>query len=215
MSCSIRAEITEPDPFHPRRGFVVPNIELGPLCHSGLRAGPPSDMQQTIAFSLLQIIQNDSLLHLEDLCIEESKAVWVLYVDIICLSHSGSLLTGATCAMVAALLSTSLPVARWDLDADAVRCKHEYAPLKLGILPHVLEFGVFDRMVIADMTDEEEILCTEKLTVIMDSQNNVLALSKSGGSGLNSTTLDQVLLQAEQRIKFMDNIIRSSQKYRL
>lgn len=214
MSCGVRAEITQPDAFHPRSGYIVPNIEIGPLCHSAHRAGPPSDMQQTIAYSLDKLLKNSQVVDEEELCIVEKKAVWVLYVDVICLSHGGSLLSAATLAVVSALLSTSLPIARWELDCDAVRCTHEYSPLKIRTVPHVVEFGIFNGVLLADITEEEEGLCAETISITL-SKENILAVSKTGGGSISAQDVDQVVALAEKRVKAMDTIVRASQKHRL
>lgn len=215
MTCGIRAEVAEPDPFAPRDGYMVPNIEIGPLCHSALKAGPPSDLQQTIAFKLAQTLQTVNVVDTKDLCIEAGKAVWVLYIDIICLSHTGSLFTTANAAMIAALSNTSLYAARWDTDTNSVKIRPEASPIMLHTIPHVLEFGVFDRIILADLTDEEEKLCTEILRVTMDANGNVLELTKSGGSALGAPELVEVLELAHSRVKLVDDIMRQNQKHKL
>lgn len=215
MTCGVRAEITEPDPFHPKQGFVVPNIEIGPLCHASFRSGPPSDLQQYIAYALLQTLTSVKVLDLEELCIEESKAVWVLYVDIVCLSHGGSLLSAATTAMTAALLNTSLPFAQWDVDSSSVVCKHEYRPIKVHVLPHVFEVGVFDGIALVDLTDEEEELCSETMVVTMNAGGSILELRKSGGHVLATSQIDQILQLLEGRVQTVDAIVRRNEKHRL
>lgn len=215
MACGIKAEVCEPDPFYPKRGFVVPNIDIGPLCHSSFKSGPPSDLQQYISCALLQTLLSASVLDLEELCIMEGKAVWALYIDIICLSHGGSLLSAATTAMVSGLLNTSLPSAQWDIDSSTVVCKHEYQPIKLHVIPHVVEFGIFDGIVLADLTDEEEELCSETMTVTMSSDASILELHKSGGHVLGIPQMDEVLQLVEERVRIVDAMVRRNEKHRL
>lgn len=215
VTCGIRAEITEPDLFKPTTGFVVPNIELGPLCHSSFKAGPPSELQQSVAHFLMNTISTTGVLDLEKLCIQEQKAVWVLYVDVICISYEGSIRSASIAAIMAALLNTSLPTAAWDSDLENVICKHEYNPLSINFIPHVLEFGVFDGVVLADMTDEEESLCHEIVRFTLESSGKILSLSKSGGTTIGGHQLPEILSLCEDRAKLMDTIIRSNAKHRL
>lgn len=214
MTCGVRAEITAPDPFHPKQGFIVPNVEIGPICHSSLRNSPPSDTQQSIAYRLQSITRDDKFINLEDLCIEAGKAVWVLYIDIVCLSHDGSLLSAANTSMISALLNTSLPLARWDSDTETCRCVQEYSPLKVAAVPHVTEFGFFDGILLADLTEEEEALCEERLTIIM-TKTHLLSISKSGGRKLGARDLAEAIDQSQGRIHKMEDIVRAMQKHRL
>lgn len=47
--CGIKAEIASPDPRYPGDGFILPNIEIGPLCHGQSRPGLPSEREQTLS----------------------------------------------------------------------------------------------------------------------------------------------------------------------
>ena len=196
MVCGVRAETIEPDAFTPKQGTIVCNIEIGPLCHASVKAGPPTPQQQSITHQLQQIIETYDVVDLEALCIEPGKAAWILYVDIVCLSSSGSLLSTAYTAMIAALSTTSLPVARWDVDraTPAVRCKRELVPLKLNAVPYLVEFTVFGTHVLADPTDDETELAEGVILVIMNTDGSLLGLRKSGARRINT---QQVLTTTE------------------
>ena len=57
-------------------GFLVPNVELPPICHSQFRPGPPSEQAQTASNFLRQVIENSRLVNLEDLCVKPGKLAW-------------------------------------------------------------------------------------------------------------------------------------------
>ena len=57
-------------------GFLVPNVELPPICHSQFRPGPPSEQAQTASNFLRQVIDNSRLVNLEDLCVKPGKLAW-------------------------------------------------------------------------------------------------------------------------------------------
>ncbi|KAI9299273.1 ribosomal protein S5 domain 2-type protein [Cunninghamella echinulata] len=101
--CGIKAEVAEPKIDQPKQGFFVPNIELSPLCSAKFKPGPPSEQAQTISETIYQLFTKSNILPLTNLCIEEGKAVWVLYADIVCLNYDGNILDASLLALVAAL----------------------------------------------------------------------------------------------------------------
>ncbi|KAK9693206.1 3prime exoribonuclease family, domain 1 [Popillia japonica] len=44
--CGIKAELARPKAESPDQGFVIPNVELPPLCSQQFKPGPPSDHAQ-------------------------------------------------------------------------------------------------------------------------------------------------------------------------
>ena len=50
-----------------------------------------------------RVLKESKVLDLKDLCIEEGKAVWVLYVDAVCVSYDGNIYDAALAAIMAAL----------------------------------------------------------------------------------------------------------------
>ena len=55
--CGIKAEIAPPEPTQPCAGWIVPNIDLSPLCSSDFKPGPPSDTAQTHSELLHRILK--------------------------------------------------------------------------------------------------------------------------------------------------------------
>ena len=47
--CGIKAEMANPNPEHPKKGFIVPNIDLPSLCSPRFRPGPPSEQAQVLS----------------------------------------------------------------------------------------------------------------------------------------------------------------------
>ena len=53
--CGVKLELAEPRPEAPEKGFVVPNLELSPICHPQFKPGPPSELAQTVSNFLLEV----------------------------------------------------------------------------------------------------------------------------------------------------------------
>ncbi|KAJ3146572.1 hypothetical protein HDU86_008452 [Geranomyces michiganensis] len=184
--CGIKAEVAEPDPALPRSGFIVPNLDLPPLCSPNYRPGPPCELAQTVSEYIDQVIKSCDLVNPETLCIEPGHAVWVLYVDIVCLNHGGNVVDAALTALAAALKHTRLPTATFYESESTVRVTDTYTiPLTVNRTLIPITFGVFDAtVVIADPTAEEEAHLSTTLTFVLDAENGESAYGvlKPGGS---------------------------------
>lgn len=101
--CGIKAELARPSAAYPEHGIVVPNIELTPACSPKLRPGAPSEEAQVATRLLTELLTNSECLDLTELCVVRERLVWVLYCDIVCLDHDGSVLDVAAIALIAAL----------------------------------------------------------------------------------------------------------------
>ncbi|RMZ85951.1 hypothetical protein DV737_g134, partial [Chaetothyriales sp. CBS 132003] len=208
--------------------LVVPNLELSTGCsplHPANAA--PSVEAQSISQRLLSLLHSSRLVRQADLEVSHTldpvevqqpglvpdgprrqlKAFWVLYVDMVCLSHggSGSVFDAAWLAMYAALRHTRLPKAVWDADAKQVFCSpdvREATALRLRGMPVPLSFGVFvpaktsvpDEQVrdeaarwLVDLDAFEEETVAEVGCVVVDADDAGDAVlhrvEKSGGAG--------------------------------
>lgn len=50
-----------------------------------------------------RVLKESNVLDLKDLCIEEGKAVWSLWVDVVCVSYDGNIYDAALTSVMAAL----------------------------------------------------------------------------------------------------------------
>lgn len=113
FTCGIKLELAEPKAEEPNKGtyykhhqsqmpifscpfnlsgFIIPNVDLPPLCHSMFKPGPPSEQAQTAAMFIRDVLSNSECIDHKQLCIAEGKLCWVLYIDLICLNYDGRVL---------------------------------------------------------------------------------------------------------------------------
>ena len=199
--CGIKAEVCTPAAdAPPDRGWVVPNLELPALCHHRFRPGPPSEAAQTVSGQLLQLLDGSGALDRTQLCIESGQAVWVLYCDLVCLSHDGNVLDVALLALSAALADLRLPSAEWDATAERLRVRPaERRPLKLGPLPLSATLAVFEgETLVLDPAGEEETLCVASVTVAWAGDSLVL-LEKAGGCELSEEAMERCMTLSKKR----------------
>ena len=107
--CGVKLEIAKPRAESPKKGFIVPNLSLSPICHPQFRPGPPSELAQTASHFLHESVINSGIINLDDLCILEDKYVWCIYADLNCLNYGGNILDTALKALVAALTNATMP----------------------------------------------------------------------------------------------------------
>ncbi|EEB08912.1 exosome subunit Rrp43 [Schizosaccharomyces japonicus yFS275] len=201
--CGIKAEIAEPELEAPSRGWIVPNVEMGPLCNGKFKPGPPRELAQVVSEQMNQVLEQTCLVPLESLCIREKKAAWCLYADIVCLNYDGNAFDCAWKALMHALETTRLPAVVWDEDEERVVCVHdERAKHPLALSSHIESFSwtVFGNCVLADPTDDEESLCVERLTIMLDNAGRICKLVKMGGTHIQKGLLKGCLQIAKEHV---------------
>ncbi|BFZ64197.1 hypothetical protein YB2330_005336 [Saitoella coloradoensis] len=210
--CGIKGEIAEPDVERPREGWLVPNIELTPICSTKFKYGPPGDLAQSLGEKLDTLVKATKALPLDTLCIEEGKAAWVLYADVICLNYDGNVFDAAWMALMTALEDTKLPVAKWDEDREHAVCSDtETRRLDVAGKCYASTFGLFDgQYLLADMDDDEEELVQESVTIVVNNQGRLCNISKGGGMSLSVETLRECVAMAKRRYAELNDVTQKA-----
>ncbi|KAM8741231.1 exosome complex component RRP43 isoform 2-T2 [Acanthopagrus schlegelii] len=211
--CGIKAELTNPTVEAPGKGYIVPNVDLPPLCSSRFRPGPPSEQAQAASQFIADVIESSEVIQTEDLCIERGKLCWVLYCDLMCLDYDGNLLDACTIALLAALQNTKLPEVTISTETPEVNLAKRRG-LHIHKHPVSASFCVFDdSILIVDPTAEEESLKTAQLTVVTDEEDRLCTVHKPGGTSLSGEKLQECISRATVRQreiqKLIDKVIRS------
>ncbi|XP_064636939.1 exosome complex component RRP43-like [Lineus longissimus] len=216
--CGIKAELASPKPEEPNKGFIVPNVDLSPLCSSRFRPGPPSEQAQVCSQFVMDLIENSKCLCAEDLCILKGKLVWVLYCDLLCLNYDGNILDACLIALMAALKTTTLPETTVDEETEKVQTfPGKRKQLLIHHHPISTSFAVFDdEIIFTDPTDEEECLATGVVTIATVENGDVCAVHKPGGSMMNdgklSDCIDRAKLRGKEVRRLIDETIHSVER---
>jgi len=208
--CGIKAELAKPKASEPENGFIVPNIELSPLCSPKFRPGAPTEEAQVCSKVLAGLIENSRCLKLTDLCVAKEKLVWTLYCDLVCFDHDGSIIDAAIVALVAALKTLRLPLVEYDFDTNLYKVNENVRNhIPVRTLPVASSFMIFDdNVIITDPNAEEEGLSTGSVTIAV-SDGEICLIHKPGGSPLTPTQLEKCLVQALQREKSIQTLFNS------
>ncbi|KIX09138.1 uncharacterized protein Z518_00216 [Rhinocladiella mackenziei CBS 650.93] len=238
-----------------RYHLIIPNIELSTGCSPNHPANAaPSVEGQSVSQRILSLLHSSRLVRTSDLEIiytpppethhpelgidadPQLKAYWVLYIDMICISHGGSVFDAAWLALYAALRDTILPKAWWDADLEQVLCAAELEHarrLRLRGMPVPSSFGVFvpekrllpdnqnggqgddQYWILMDTDGWEEESCRETGCVTVDVEDDsgaisILRIEKSGGSIVGADQIMEITNFAERRWRqwkdVLDNI---------
>ncbi|XP_011630913.1 exosome complex component RRP43-like [Pogonomyrmex barbatus] len=207
--CGIKAELATPKADTPDHGYIVPNVELSPLCSSKFRPGPPSEQAQVLSKLIDIILNNSAALDLRDLCICKGKLVWVLYCDILCLNYNGSVIDACTGAMIAALKTLVLPKVNYNKETEVtvVHPKNKKSFI-VRTFPVSVSFAVFEKqLLIADPTDDEEDLSSGRFSIVMDDEEKICFVHKPGGIPISENLLSKGLEMAKIRAKLVRSVI--------
>ncbi|TIB95991.1 ribosomal protein S5 domain 2-like protein [Wallemia mellicola] len=199
MIAGVKLKTALPDPNR-EAGYVVPNIDLNPISNSKYKPGPPSEEAQVLSSRINDVLLSSGVLNQKDLTIEQGKAVWVVYIDVVCINFDGNAFDAALIAIVAALRNTRLPVTRYDFDNDRVLANPEEStsvPLTKTIIP--TSFGLFDGKLVTDLNDFEQSLAHSRLTVVINEDGTLAHMSSQGRNMADN--LDDSLDLTQRAIK--------------
>ncbi|XP_078457000.1 exosome complex component RRP43 isoform X1 [Lampetra planeri] len=199
--CGVKGELAAPTSEAPDQGFIVPNLELPPLCSPRFRPGPPGEQAQAASQFLADVIDSSHIIALQDLCIEKGKLAWVLYCDLMCLDYDGNILDACSIALLAALQNLTLPKVGVSQETGLAQVTmQERLPVKVGNHPVSTSFSIFDGTVLlVDPTDEEEALSCGTVTIVTDEADQLCAVHKPGGSPLSAEQMQDCVTRALQR----------------
>lgn len=199
--CGIKSEVGIPREETPDQGRLVISVELPPLCSPNFQTWKAAeDVNLALTSFISNILSSTGMLDLKELCIESGRAIWVLYVDIVCLNHDGNVLDAALLATVVALRNLRLPQVEIT-DTEMVMVKEQEVKKMLSIqnYPVPLSFGLIDDYVLADPTFEEESLLSTIFTIVYNNEGRLCSVYKPGGTVVSEAILRECMQQARTR----------------
>jgi len=183
--CGITAELSIPKVTEPNFGFLVPNVDMPPLCSPTFKPGPPSEQAQVATQFLADVLINSKCIHLPDLCVNPGKLVWTLYINVTCLNYDGNINDASVMATVSALKNCKLPTVVLDDESDKFKVdfsRETSVPVKSVPVGCTVAF-LDEKTAFVDCSAEEEPLVSTVVTVVTV-ENQVIMTYKPGGCGI-------------------------------
>lgn len=217
---AIKLEVSNPLNAKPRSGFLEVSVQLTPLCSPRFKVGKPSDEAFALQQHIQRILVGGHIIDLEQLCIEEGKAVWNVKLDVICLNHDGSCDDAALLAAVGALKDLRIPKTRTKIEDKSQSSRGIVVEIESGNdgvdggdsaltingIPLPLTYGRFEGHWIVDPTAEEEQWMESTLTVVVgggsdkreEEEDRVYSVYKPGGASVSTEFIEEALGKARQ-----------------
>lgn len=181
----IKMQPGEPFPDTPDRGIIITNAELVPLASPTFEPGPPDENSIELARVVDRGIRESEAVDLNKLCIEEGEKVWLVFIDIHAIDDDGNLMDASALAAISALLNTIVPAEKFELGDDF--------PLPVRDLPVAVTSLIIEDRIIVDPCKDEENASKNFITITTDSQDNIVAIQKSGSYLLNEEKFYEVM----------------------
>lgn len=181
----IKMQPGEPFPDTPDRGVIITNAELVPLASPTFEPGPPDERAVELARIVDRGIRESEAIDLEKLCIEQSKKVWIVFIDVHAVDDDGNLMDASNLAAVAALLNTKVPASRFGLGDDF--------KLPIKDIPVSVTSLIVENKYLVDPSKDEMSVGENLLTITTNKSDEIVAIQKSGGYMINEELFYEVL----------------------
>lgn len=211
VACGLKLEIGVPSATKPTEGRVDVGVTLSPLCSPKFKVGKQTEEAGAMAETLKKFANDPHWLNLEQLCIDDGRAVWVIYADMMCLNYDGNVGDAMMLALVGALQDLTIPATEVEEDGEVVILeKREQAIQRLVIqyVPVPLTFALLDEYVLADPNAAEEKLSSGTCTIAYTTDGKLSFVKKPGGKALSTDQLKKCMQSARQHADDLADIIR-------
>lgn len=181
----IKMDVGEPYSDSPESGVLTTAAELIPLASPDFEAGPPREDAIELARVVDRGVRESGVVELDKLCLEPGEKVWIVFIDIHILDYDGNLFDAASLASLAALYTTTVPAARFELG--------ENYPLPLKEPPISCTSVKFDNFVVIDPSLDEAEIADARLTVATDKNGDIRAMQKGLNGSFTKEEIQKVI----------------------
>jgi len=181
----IKMDVGEPYSDSPESGVLTTAAELIPLASPDFEAGPPRENAIELARVVDRGVRESEAVELDKLCLEPGEKVWIVFIDIHILDYDGNLFDAASLASLAALYTTTVPAARFELG--------ENYPLPLKEPPISCTSVKFDNFVVIDPSLDEAEIADARLTVATDKNGDIRAMQKGLNGSFTKEEIQKVI----------------------
>lgn len=204
----VKVDKGEPFSDTPNQAVLTVNAEFTPIASPTFEPGPPDETSVELARVVDRGIRSSEAIDLEKYCITPGKTVYVIFVDLFILNHSGNLIDASALASVAALQNTKLP--KYALESDKISLLDTREPLELRDLPITVSIGKIGNNLIVDPTADEEEIMDTRLTIATNKDGHICAMQKSGSTGLDLEEIKKAINMAREKATEIRKLLMES-----
>ncbi|XP_020531561.1 exosome complex component RRP45A isoform X2 [Amborella trichopoda] len=192
----VTAQLVQPYRDRPNEGTFSIFTEFSPMADPSFEPGRPGEAAVELGRIIDRGLRESRAVDMESLCVLAGKLVWAIRVDLHILDNGGNLVDAANIAAVAALLTFRRP--ECSLGGEDTQ----------SVIIHQPE--------VIDPTYKEEIIMGGRMTVTMNTNEDVCAIQKPGGQGVKQSEIMRCLRLASQKATdITDKIKKAVEAYDL
>ena len=204
----VKVEMGEPYPDKPEDGVLTVNAELIPLASPDFEPGPPSEDAIELARVVDRGLRESKAVDLKKLCIVPGKKVFVVFVDLNVLDHSGNLFDTAALASILALMNAKTRDYTVSKRGE-LKYKNSTTHLPLQNFPVEVTVAKIGEKMIVDATLEEEAVIDAQITIAIGKDNEICAVQKSLFDTLSQDEVHQALqIATDKAEEIRANVLR-------
>jgi exosome complex component RRP42 len=198
----VKVETGEPYPDKPEDGVLTVNAELIPLASPDFEPGPPSEDAIELARVVDRGLRESKAVDMKKLCIVPGKKVFVVFVDLNVLDHSGNLFDTAALASILALMNAKTRDYTVSKSGE-LKYKDSTIHLPLQNFPVEVTVAKIGEKMIVDASLEEEAVIDAQITIAIGKDNEICAVQKSLFDTLSQEEVHQALQIATDKAEEM------------
>ena len=191
----VKFEVRTPWPDRPTQGSLMCGAELRPVAHRKYEPGPPSPESIELGRVVDRGIRESGCLDMEGLCIIPAEKVWGIMIDLHILSDQGNIFDAAALAAAAALRTTIVPAARFDVGDDF--------ELPLSKTPIMCSFTRAGGRYVLDASEKEELAGDERIHITLGDDGHVHSLQKGLKGRFTAAEFAEIMAQAQDHTKVL------------
>ena len=174
------------------KGALIVTAEVLPIASPYIEPGPPDEETIELARVVDRGIRESQMIDLDKLVLIPGKIVYVIFVDCSIINADGNLFDATSYAVVAALLSSKLPI--FEIRDEKVVDTGKKQEPPITTIPVSITSIRIGNNIIIDPTAEEEACMESRITITTNSNNEYTAIQK-GSTGY--FTLEQIKFTAQ------------------
>lgn len=195
--CGVKIQPDRPFPDMGDKGIFICTAELLPLSHPSVETGPPGPDVIELARVVDRGIRESHMVGVDQLVIEKDKSVVGVFADIVVVDYDGNLFDACSYAATAAVLKSKLP--KWEMIDDIpTLVEGTEMDLPTTTIPVSITMAKIGNHIVVDPNGDEWDCMDARITIVTDSDGNIVALQKGGESGF---TIDEITKCGELSIK--------------
>jgi exosome complex component RRP42 len=198
----VKYDIGEPYPDTPDEGVCTVMAELLPLASPLFERGPPDQQSIELARVVDRGIRHANCVQTKKLCIEEEKAVYIIFVDMYVINHGGNMIDCGGIGALAALISSHIPAGKWTENGPEWTGEYLTGKDIIEELPIPVTFGKIGDTFFLDPNLPEQLVSEGRITISV-ANDNITSIQKSGVATLST---EQVKMLSKKALEIAKDL---------